>query len=63
MIFISTNRTNEKKSYLRTARKKTPKGIFAAPVWVMQKTGKRLYNDKSKRSWKNAGFGKDYKGE
>jgi len=60
---MTSNKSSEKKTYLRTCRKKTPKGIFAAPVWTMQKTGKRLYNDKSKRTWKRTTFGSDYKGE
>lgn len=60
---MASNRTSEKKQFLRTQRKKTPKGIFAAPVWVMQKSGKRMYNNKAKRSWKSTNFGADYKGE
>ena len=60
---MASNKSEAKKTYLRTVRKKTPKGIFAAPVWVMQKTGKRMYNEKAKRTWKRTNFGADYKGE
>jgi len=57
---MTSKKTAEKKTFLRTARNKTPKGLFAAPVWVMQKTGKRLYNDKSKRTWKRTEFGHEF---
>jgi len=57
---MSSKKTAEKKTFLRTARKKTRKGIFSAPVWVMQKAGKRFYNQKAKRSWKRTEFGHEF---
>jgi len=57
---MATNKSSEKKTFLRTARNKVKKGIFAAPVWVMQKAGKRFYNDKAKRTWKQTEFGKEF---
>jgi ribosomal protein L39E len=57
---MSSNKSEELKTHLRTSRNKTPKGIFAAPVWIMQKIGKRIYNDKAKRNWKRTEFGHEF---
>ncbi|PIU22042.1 MAG: hypothetical protein COT14_03530 [Candidatus Diapherotrites archaeon CG08_land_8_20_14_0_20_30_16] len=57
---MSSKKTSEKKTFLRTVRKKTRKGIFCAPVWIMQKAGKRFYNTKAKRTWKRTEFGHEF---
>ncbi len=57
---MSTNKSSELKTFLRTARRKVGKGVFSAPVWVMQKTGERLYNKKAKRTWDKTSFGHEF---
>ena len=58
--FMTSNKSSELKTFLATSRKKTCAGIMAAPVWVMQKANKRIYNTKSKRNWRRTEFGQKY---
>lgn len=57
---MSSNKDAKFKTFLRTVRRKTGAGIMSAPVWVMQKANKRLYNTKSKRAWRRTEFGHEY---
>lgn len=41
------------KDFIISERKKTGSGLTNAPVWIMQKAGKRIWNTKQKRTWKN----------
>jgi len=53
-------KTSEKKEYLRAQREKVGTGFTGAPVWVMQKAGKRIWNKKVRRHWRRTDFGHDY---
>jgi ribosomal protein L39E len=61
MIFMARNKDGEFKQFLIGARKKIRPGMTNAPVWVLQKAGKRIWNPKAKRSWKTVDLGKMYR--
>ena len=44
-------KSSEVKGFLIAQRKKMGTGLTNAPVWVMQKAGKRIYNKRAKRHW------------
>lgn len=58
---MSSKKEKELKEFLISERKKTSSGVTAAPVWVMQKANKRLYNTKQSRHWSDTNFGKQYR--
>jgi ribosomal protein L39E len=58
---MSTNKSEEKKEFLISARKKIAPGITNVPVWILQKAGKRIYNKKAKRHWRQTSLGKLFK--
>ncbi len=58
---MAKNKDGEFKQFLVSSRKKIRPGLTNAPVWVLQKAGKRIWNPKSKRTWKDADLGKLYR--
>jgi len=58
---MAKNKDQEFKDFLVSARKKIRPGLTNAPVWVLQKAGRRIWNPKSKRTWKQADLGKLYR--
>lgn len=58
---MSSKKESELKEFLITERKKTSAGITVAPVWIMQKSNKRLYNTRQSRHWSDTDFGKRYR--
>ena len=54
---MARNKDEEFKDFLIAGRKKIRPGMTNAPVWVLQKAGKRIWNPKSKRTWKNVDLG------
>ncbi len=50
---MSKNKDQEFKDFQISERKKIGSGLTNAPVWLMQKAGKRLWNARQKRTWKN----------
>ncbi len=58
---MAKNKDQEFKDFLVSARKKIRPGMTNAPVWVLQKAGRRIWNPKGKRTWKEAGLGKLYR--
>jgi len=58
---MAKNKESELKQFLVSSRKKVRPGLTNAPVWVLQKAGKRIWNPKSKRTWKDADLGKAYR--
>jgi hypothetical protein len=54
---MSSNKDQEFKDFQVSERKKIGSGLTSAPVWLMQKAGKRLWNARQKRTWKNIGMG------
>jgi ribosomal protein L39E len=55
--YMAKHKTSEKKEFLIAERKKTGASATNAPVWVMQKAGKRIWNKKGKRHWRSTTFG------
>ena len=60
-MVVAKNKDSELKQFLVSSRKKIRPGLTNAPVWVLQKAGKRIWNPKSKRTWKNVDLGKLYR--
>jgi ribosomal protein L39E len=58
---MSRNKSREKKEFLFAQREKIGKGFTGAPVWVMQKAGKRIWNKTSNRHWRRTKMGHLYK--
>jgi ribosomal protein L39E len=57
---MASNKTQDLKDFLRAQREKVGTGFTGAPVWVMQKAGKRIWNKKGKRHWRRTDFGHEY---
>jgi len=57
---MTSNKSSEKKEFFISIRKKVGPGLTNAPVWVLQKAGKRIWNPKRKRTWGEADFGKQF---
>lgn len=58
---MATRKDEDLKKFLITERKKTSAGITVAPVWVMQRANKRLYNTRQSRHWSDTDFGKRFR--
>ena len=54
---MARNKEKEFKDFLISSRKKIGPGMTNAPFWVLKKAGKRIWNPKQKRHWKNVGLG------
>ncbi|MBU0662655.1 MAG: hypothetical protein ABH854_03520 [Candidatus Diapherotrites archaeon] len=52
-----SHKSQEKKEFLSSARKKIGPGLTNAPVWVMQKKQSRIWNKKQKRHWRRTKLG------
>ncbi|NMA44742.1 MAG: hypothetical protein GX950_02960 [Candidatus Diapherotrites archaeon] len=49
---MAKHKEKEFKEFQISERKKIGSGLTNAPVWVMQKAGKRIWNARQKRTWK-----------
>lgn len=49
---MARHKEEEFKDFMISERKKIGSGLTNAPVWLMQKAGKRLWTTKQKRTWK-----------
>lgn len=58
---MARNKDKEFKEYLIAQRKKVGPGYMNTPVWIIQKAGKRIWNKRQKRNWKETEFGFKYK--
>jgi len=58
---MARNKDESFKEFIISARKKIGPGLTNAPVWILQKAGKRIWNKKAKRHWRRADIGKLYK--
>ena len=52
---------SELKGFLIAQRRKIGSGVSNAPVWVMQKAGKRIYNKRAKKHWRETGLGAKFR--
>jgi len=55
---MARHKEKDFKDFQVSERKKIGSGLTNAPVWLMQKAGKRIWNSKQKRTWKNIDLGK-----
>ncbi len=58
---MASSKEQSKKDFFIAVRKKISSGITSAPVWVMQKANKRIWNPKGKRHWSQTDFGDEYR--
>ena len=58
---MSSRKEAALKEFLIATRKKIGPGITNAPVWVMQKAGKRIWNARAQRHWRDTHFGAKYR--
>ena len=54
---MTTRKDEAKKEFLIATRKKLGPSIVNAPFWVVQKAGKRIWNKRSKRHWRQTKLG------
>jgi len=57
---MARHKEKEFKDFMISERKKIGSGLTNAPVWLMQKAGKRIWSTKQKRTWKNIDMKKRY---
>lgn len=60
---MASNRDQDLKDFLIAIRKKIGAGVTNAPVWAMQKAGKRIWNQYGKRHWRSTNLGKQFRKE
>lgn len=58
---MARTKTREKKEFLIAQRDKVGPGYLNTPVWIIQKAGKRIWNRKQKRNWRQTEFGAEFK--
>ena len=58
---MARNKEQELKEFLITSRKKISASVTNAPVWVLQKAGRRIFNPKQKRHWRSTSLGQEYR--
>ena len=49
---MGSQKSQEEKDFLITIRKKHSDRLSPTPVWVIQKAGRRFYNQKQQRNWR-----------
>ncbi len=49
---MSSRKDQEKKDFLIHARKKRSQQLSEAPIWVIQRAGKRYFNRHQQRNWR-----------
>ncbi len=54
---MSSNKSEEKKEFLISTRKKIAPGVTNAPFWIMQKKSGRIWNSRAKRHWRSTDLG------
>ena len=54
---MAKNKEEEKKEFLISSRKSIGPGVTNAPVWILQKAGKRIWNKKQNRHWRRTKLG------
>lgn len=58
---MARSKEEEKKEFLISSRKKIGPGLTNAPVWILQKAGKRIWNKKQNRHWRRTKLGQLFK--
>lgn len=57
---MARNKTREKKEFLIAQRSKVGPGYLNTPVWIIQKAGRRIWNRRQRRNWRETGLGKTF---
>lgn len=57
---MSKRKDQELKDFLISARKKRSPKLSDAPIWAIQKAGKRMFNQKQQRNWRETHLARDY---
>jgi hypothetical protein len=57
---MARNKSREKKEFLISRRSKVGPGYLDTPVWIIQKAGKRIWNRRQKRNWRQTDFGQEF---
>ena len=58
---MTSHKDKDFKDFIVTLRQGFKAGISVAPVWAMQKAGKRIWNSKQKRHWRDVRIGDLFK--
>ena len=58
---MSKNKDSEKKQFFVSSRKSIGAGLTNAPVWILQKAAKRIWNKRQKRHWRDTDLGALFK--
>ena len=58
---MARNKSEELKEFLISERKQIGPGLTNVPVWIMQKSGKRIWNKRQNRHWRRTHLGKRFK--
>jgi len=58
---MAKQKSREKKEFLIAQRDKVGPGYLNTPVWIIQKAGKRIWNRRQKRNWKQTEFGDEFR--
>ena len=58
---MGSKKDQDLKDFLISERRKTSAGMTSAPVWILQKAGKRIWNKKQKRHWSQTDFGNAFR--
>ncbi|MCR4368882.1 MAG: hypothetical protein NUV67_03175 [archaeon] len=56
-----TKKSQEEKEFLISTRKSMGPGLTNAPAWIMQKAGKRIWNKKAQRHWRDTNLMIEYR--
>ncbi len=54
-------KTSDEKEFLISTRKSIGPGLTNAPVWILQKAGKRIWNKRGNRHWRSTDLGTLFK--
>ena len=57
---MARHKDEDFKDFMISERKKIGSGLTNAPVWLMQKAGKRIWANKQKRTWKTIDMKKKF---
>jgi len=58
---MARNKDRKLKEFLISQRSKVGPGYMNTPVWIIQKAGKRIWNRRQKRNWRETKFGSQYR--
>lgn len=57
---MSKNKSRELKDFLVSVRRHHSPKITPAPIWVIQRAGKRIFNKKQKKHWRETSIAEEF---